>query len=294
MRKLSRFTFVFHLLRVSSNPHAMAALSFLSAALAVISPAAAATPAETFVASTKGSTSVVDHSLWDRLLKTYVVPASDGINRVDYARFKSAGHQDLKTYIAALQGVDVAGLDRPEQFAFWANLYNAKTIDIVLDKYPVKSIKDIRLGGGVVAAVTGGPWKAKVLKIGATELSLDDIEHGILRPLFKDARVHYAVNCASYGCPNLGHEAFTGKKLDAQLDAAARAYVNSPRGARFDGEVLTVSSIYSWFEDDFGGSEAGILEHLKRYAEPALKRKLESITEIADYGYDWALNDVAH
>jgi hypothetical protein len=293
MRTARFSTFVFHFLRVSSNPNAVAALTLFVAGLAIIPPAVAATPAETFGASTKGSTSVVDHSPWDRLLKAYVASGSDGVTRVDYARFKSISHQDLKTYIGALQGVDVASLDRPEQFAFWANLYNAKTIDIVLDKYPVKSIKDIRLGGGVVAAVTGGPWKAKVLKIGATELSLDDIEHGILRPLFKDARVHYAVNCASYGCPNLGYEAFTGKKLDAQLDAAARAYVNSPRGARFDGEKLIVSSIYSWFEDDFGGSEAGVLEHLKRYAEPALKRKLESITEIGDYGYDWLLNDIA-
>jgi hypothetical protein len=291
--RAARFTSTgFRLLWLGFVPQLVAAMALLLAGPVIISRAAAATPAETFSGYTKGSTAAVDYALWDRLLKTYVVSGSDGVNRVDYARFKAGGHQDLKTYIATQQSVDVAALDRPEQFAFWANLYNAKTIDIVLDKYPVKSIKDIRLGGGVVAAVTGGPWKAKVLKIGATELSLDDIEHGLLRPLFKDPRVHYAVNCASYGCPNLGRDAFTGVKLNAELDAAARAYVNSARGARFDGDKLTVSSIYSWFVDDFGSTDAGVLDHLKRYAEPALKRKLESITEIGDYGYDWALNDV--
>ena len=271
---------------------ALAAWVLLPFGGVIIAPPAGATPADVFAAFAKGSTIGVDHSTWDRLLESYVVAASDGVNRVDYARFKSLGHQDLKGYLASLEAVDVSRLDRPEQFAFWANLYNAKTIDIVLDKYPVKSIKDIRLGGGVVAAVTGGPWKAIVLKVGGTGLSLDDIEHGLLRPMFKDPRVHYAVNCASFGCPNLGREAWQGAKIDTQLDLAARAFINSARGARFEGETLTVSSIYSWFEEDFGGSQAGVLEHLRRYAEPALKRKLESITEIGDYGYDWALNDV--
>ncbi len=127
--------------------------------------AAAKTPAELFSAYSKGSTATVDHSAWDALLKAYVVPGEDGINRVAYARFKAEGRDKLKAYIKTLEGADIKGLDRPEQFAFWANLYNAKTIDIVLDKYPVKSIKDISLGGGLVAAVTGGPWKAKVLEV---------------------------------------------------------------------------------------------------------------------------------
>jgi hypothetical protein len=125
--------------------------------------------------------------------------------------FKERGHGALKDYISTLVAVDPATLNRSEQFALLANLYNAKTIDIVLENYPVKSIKDISLGGGLFAAFTGGPWKAKVLKMKGVALSLDDIEHGILRPTFRDPRVHYAVNCASVGCPNLGTEAFTGE-----------------------------------------------------------------------------------
>ena len=259
--------------------------------LGLAAPAAAANPQEAFSGHAAGSVRTVDHSAWDDLLGRFVVAGKDGVNRVDYARFKAEGHAPLKAYVARLEAVDVVSLDRPEQFAFWANLYNAKTIDIVLDKYPVRSIKDISLGGGLLALVTGGPWKAKVVEVGGHQLSLDDIEHGILRPVFKDPRVHYAVNCASYGCPNLAREAFTGAKLEAQLDAGARAYVNHPRGVAIAGGKVTASSIYDWFKADFGGSDAGVLAHMARYAEPALKDSLTGITTIADFEYDWSLND---
>ncbi len=266
---------------------------FALTVLTLFNFSAQAAPADSFSGFAKGSTEVVDHAAWDSLLKAYVVAGDDGLNRVDYAGFKAKGHAALKDYIAKLQVADVAKLDRREQFAFWANLYNAKTIDIVLDAYPVKSIKDISLGGGLLAAVTGGPWKAKVLKVKGEDLSLDDIEHGILRPIMKDPRVHYAVNCASVGCPNLGRDAFGGATLDAQLDAAAADYVNSPRGARIDDGALIVSSIYSWFQSDFGGDDAGVIAHLGRYAREDLKSKLKGITEIGDHGYDWSLNDTS-
>jgi len=254
--------------------------------------ARAQTPQDLFVRAAAGSLETVDHTAWDRLLKTYVKPGSDGLNRVDYAAFKREGHTALKDYIRGLEAVDPARLGRAEQFALLANLYNAKTVDIVLEHYPVKSIRDISLGGGLIGVFTGGPWKAKVLKMNGVALSLDDIEHAILRPIFKDARVHYAVNCASVGCPNIGTEAFTGAKLDAQLDAAARAYVNSPRGANPKPDGLVVSSIYDWYSKDFGGSEKGVIDHLKTYADPPLAQRLAKTTSIADYAYDWSLNDV--
>src|SRR3990172_522751 len=254
--------------------------------------ALADTPQDLFRAPESGSTQTVDHSAWDRLLKAYVKADPSGLNRVDYAAFKAGGHGELKAYVRHLEKVDPRGLDKAEQFAFLANLYNAKTIDIVLDKYPVKSIKDISLGGGLVATFTGGPWKAKVLTLQGVELSLDDIEHTILRPIFKDPRVHYAVNCASTGCPNLGTEAFTGAKLNEQLDAAARAYVNHPRGVDVRSDGLVASSIYSWFADDFGGTEEAVLSHLKKYAEPELRARLAGSASITDYAYDWSLNDI--
>src|SRR3990170_4694169 len=245
-----------------------------------------------FRAPAEGSTEIVDHAPFDQLLQTYVKPGADGLNRVDYAALKKGGLQSLRSYIQTLEQVDPASLNRNEQFAFLANLYNAKTLEIVASRYPVKSIKDISLGGGVLASLAGGPWKAKVVEIQSVELSLNDIEHGILRPIFKDPRVHYAVNCASIGCPNLGTEAFTGAKLNEQLDAAARAYVNHPRGVDVRSDGLVASSIYSWFADDFGGTEEAVLSHLKKYAEPELRARLAGSASITDYAYDWSLNDI--
>lgn len=278
--------------------HRRLMLQFAAAAIsaALLPTPAAAAPGieETFRQHTPGSTVTVDHSDWTKLLDTYVVSGTDGLNRVRYKEWKAEARPQLTAYIARLEATNVAALDRPEQFAFWANLYNARTINVVLDRYPVRSIKDITLGGTLLANVTGGPWKAKIAKVAGHSLALDDIEHVILRGIFKDPRVHFAVNCASVGCPNLAREAFIGARLDAQLDALARAYVNSPRGVRVgaDGRV-TASGIYNWFQVDFGNSPTGVLEHARRYSDPALKSKLEGITTIAEFNYDWSLNDAA-
>ena len=235
----------------------------------------------------------LDHSAWTALLRRYVQPGSDGLNRVDYAGFKAGGHRALKGYVAELQAADVGRLSRAEQFAFWANLYNARTVDIVLDAYPVASIKDIRLGGGLKALVGGGPWQAEVVRVAGVGLSLDDIENKILRPLFGDPRVHYAINCASIGCPNLMTEALTGAGLDARLDSAARAYIGSSRGLAIRDGRATASSIYSWFQADFGGSPEAVLAHMRRHAPPELAGQLARRTTIDAFDYDWRLNDVA-
>jgi Protein of unknown function, DUF547 len=269
---------------------AVAALGLtIASAIGVAAAAVDANPA--FLNATTGSTKTVDHAAWNTMLQKYVVKGDDGLNRVAYGRFKQADHAGLKAYVARLEATDVASLDKPEQFAFWVNLYNAKTIDVVLDKYPVKSIKDISLGGGLKTLVTGGPWQAKITKVGGQSLSLDDIENTILRAIYKDARVHYAVNCASVGCPNLAPEAYTGAKLDAMLDAGARDFINSPRGLAFDAGKIKASSIYDWFRADFGGSVTGVFEHVRTYAGADLLKKLEGVTGIAFYDYDWTLAD---
>ncbi|MGI9405796.1 MAG: DUF547 domain-containing protein [Hyphomicrobiaceae bacterium] len=230
----------------------------------------------------------LDHSAWTALLATYVKPSDDGLNRVDYAAFKASGRDALKAYLGTLTGSDVTSLTRDEQFAYWTNLYNAKTIDVVLDHYPVATIRDIDISPGLFS---NGPWGKKVVTVNGTKLSLDDIEHKILRPHFGDPRVHYAVNCASVGCPNLAVAAFQGEGLDEQLDAAARAYINSPRGFAVSGKRITASKIYKWFQEDFGGNEAGVLKHAMKYAEPGLAEKIKSIADIRGFAYDWALND---
>ena len=267
-------------------------LAFATGMLLLCSAAHAAAPQDLFATAASGAGETVDHTGWDRLLKRYVKPGADGFDRVDYAGFKSQAHDALKDYIRKLEAVDPARLNRPEQFALLANLYNAKTVDIVLDHYPVELIKDIALDGGLLGVFSSGPWKAKVLKMKGVELSLDDIEHGILRPIFRDPRVHYAVNCASVGCPNLLSEAFTGARLEEQLNAAARAYVNHKRGVDFRPDGLVVSSLYNWYQADFGGSEQGVLKHLATYAEPPLANRIKGTTSIADYVYDWTLNDI--
>jgi hypothetical protein len=244
----------------------------------------------TFRKVTAGSPATVDHSVWDKLLKTYVVAGSDGLNRVAYTSFKKE-HAALKGYVSALQKVNPATLDRAEQFAFWVNLYNAKTIDVVLDKYPVKSINDVSLGGGLKSLVKGGPWQAKIMKVSGVDLTLDDVENTILRPIYGDNRVHYTVNCASVGCPNLAAEAYTGAKLEAMLETGAKDFINSPRGVLVEGDKIKASSIYDWFKADFGGNEAGVIAHLNKYASPELKEKITKIGRIASYDYDWALAD---
>lgn len=294
MIKCSKLSTVRAIARVATRANRVLRATPLALLVAAAPAANAGEIERAFSHHAAGSTKTVDHSIWDRLLKTYVVPSTDGLNRVAYARFKKEAHAELMTYMASLEAVNVAELDRAEQFAFWANIYNAKTVDVILQHYPVKSIKDISLGGGLLTFVTGGPWKAKIVKVGGISLSLDDIEHVILRPLFKDPRVHYAVNCASFSCPNLLRDAFTASKLSDQLDAAAKAYVNSPRGIRLQGGKVIVSSIYSWYSVDFegfGGTEQGVLEHLRRYAEPALRQRLEGVAKIDSYEYDWSLND---
>ena len=266
----------------------------LVAAMAIFSTAvtaAAAPKADRWMfwdASKPESAARVDHSAWDRFLASYVVADHpSGINRLRYADVTAADQQALKRYITHLQAVKVRELRKPEQKAYWINLYNALTVDVMLDHWPVASIMDVAISPGLL---TRGPWGKKLATVEGQTVSLDDIEHRILRPIFQDPRVHYAVNCASLGCPNLQPKAFTRENTDTLLDDAARAYVNHPRGVTVKDGKVVVSSIYVWFQEDFGGSDAGLLAHLRRYADDGLKTRLAGATTIADNTYDWSLN----
>ena len=233
---------------------------------------------------------------FDMLLAKYVKSSSDGVNRVDYAPWK-ASPQDLtqlNDYIGHLAARAPSKMPRNEAFAFWANLYNAITLKVVLERYPVASIRDIKSDGLFDPKAYIGPWRTKRVTIERRSYSLDEIENDVLRPVFKDPRVHYAINCASYGCPNLPIKAWAAASLDADLDAAATGYINHPRGVMvLPGNKLKVSSIYKWFSADFGGDDAGVVAHLRKYAGPKLAAALASHPSIAEDGYDWSLNDVA-
>ena len=255
-------------------------------------PAAAAPEAELWARWERhdpGSTARVDHGAWARFLQLYLRRGADGISRVDYGAVTAADRQELAGYVAALDAVPVSRLNRDEQMAYWVNLYNALTVQVVLDHYPVKSIRDIDISPGLFSR---GPWGKKLVAVEGEPLSLDDIEHHILRPIWRDPRVHYVVNRASLGCPDLPPRPLAARDLDHALDTAAITFVNHPRGAKIEDDgTLHVSSIYVWFKDDFGGDDAGVIRHLMAYADPDLAMRLQRLEEIGGDGYDWRLND---
>ncbi|MDJ0926377.1 MAG: DUF547 domain-containing protein [Gammaproteobacteria bacterium] len=234
------------------------------------------------------STVAVDHAPWQAFLDKYLDSNHEsGINRVAYADVSDADRSELQAYLQALTSIDPRELNRDEQLAYWINLYNAATVEVILEHYPVKSIRKIY--GGLLGL---GPWNREILVIADQDLSLNDVEHRILRPIWQDPRIHYSVNCASIGCPNLLAQAYTADQADSQMTAAARAYVNHPRGAMFDDrDRLQVSSIYDWYQVDFGANEQELLEHLASYAEPELAARLRAYDGRLRYDYDWNLNE---
>ena len=264
----------------------------LALAVALIPAAAVAAPKvelwERWTAHDPAASQRIDHGAWGRFLRAYLSEDEAGVTRVDYAAVSPADRAPLGRYIDRLAGVPISRYSRPEQLAYWINLYNALTVKLVLDHYPVDSILDLSISPGWFSF---GPWGKKLIAVEGEELSLDDIEHRILRPIWRDPRIHYAVNCAAVGCPNLRMTAFTADNADDLLTRGAREYVNHERGARFVDGRLIVSSIYEWFQEDFGDSEAGVIAHLRDYAEGALAERLARATFIAGDEYDWALND---
>ena len=260
--------------------------TFLATGIAAAAAPAQAAPRSRLVSPrwrAFGTAAEPDHGTWDQVLRAGVSKGADGIARFNYA---GTQHARVSDYLARLTATDPVTLPQAAAFAYWVNLYNALTVHVVLGAYPVQSIRDI--GGGVFSR---GPWRSKLVRIADQQLSLDDIEHGILRPIWRDPRIHYAVNCASLGCPDLAPRAYTASRLGRMLDAAARAYANHPRGAEVTERGLVVSSIYEWFKVDFGGDDAGVIAHLAKYAEPQKAAAIRAAGRIADDRYDWALND---
>jgi hypothetical protein len=258
--------------------------------LAAVAPAAGAPKAELWErwsAHDPDSTETVDHAPWSALLAARLKRAEAGPNRFDYAGVADIEKAALAAYLERLAAVAVSRLARAEQRAYWINLYNALTVKVVLDRYPVDSIREIRS-----SLFSAGPWGLQLVAVEGVKLSLDDIEHRILRPIWRDPRTHYAVNCASVGCPSLQPEAYTAANMEALLERGAREYVNDPRGVEIVDGRLVVSSIYVWFKEDFGGDDAGVVAHLARYAAIELRARLQQVRRIDSHRYDWSLNGV--
>lgn len=235
------------------------------------------------------SAEVVDHAAWQAFLDSYLVSGGDGVNRVRYGEVAAVDRAALQDYLAGLQEVPVTPLARDEQLAYWVNLYNARTVELILEHYPARSIRDITFGVFDI-----GPWSEPLVTVEGRPLSLHDIEHGIVRPIWRDARAHYVLNCAAMGCPNLARRAYRGATIDVAMADAARAYVNDPRGVAFgDDGRLVMSKIYAWYREDFGGSEAAAIDAARGFAEPPLAARLEGRERVDGYRYDWSLNDAA-
>lgn len=221
-----------------------------------------------------------DHQPWSDLLAIHV---KEG--RVDYQGFKK-DEARLDAYLQILDQSRPLELARADRLAYYINAYNAWTVKLILlhfkDGKPVDSIKDI---GGVFSS----PWSQKICRIGGEVLSLDTIEHDIIRPEFKDPRVHFAVNCASKSCPPLLDTAYTGERLEQQLDERAKGFINDSRFNYLEGDSLFVSNIFSWFDKDFGD----IPQFIQRYAGVGLKAQLQkkgSNIKVKYLDYDWSLN----
>lgn len=233
--------------------------------------------------SAKTPTLKINNSLYTGFLARNIVRGRTGVNLVKYGKVSAADKANLRKYIKQMESINVDSLTKKQQMAFWINLYNAKTVDLVITAYPVASIRNVR------SYLTLGPWDDKVLKVRGVALSLNDIEHRILRPIWKDVRIHYAVNCASIGCPNLSTRPYTAANLNAKLEAAARSFINHSRAFDVKGGKLQASSIFSWYQSDWG-NEGAVIRHARRYANAATKAKLAGRTKIDSYDYNWSLN----
>jgi len=243
----------------------------------------------------------LDQSAWDGLLKKHVTSLHSGqATEVDYAGF-AADRSQLKQYLASVSGVAPAEFDRwdkPSQLAFLINAYNAFTVELVLTRYPdVKSIKDL-------GSLLRSPWKKSFIPLLGDTRSLDDIEHGLIRGSgrYAEPRIHFAVNCASIGCPALRPEAYAGERLEAQLEDAARGFLADRTRNRLDGNTLKVSSIFKWYRGDFekgwrgADSLAGFFVLYRQSLaldEGAANRLKAGAIGIEFLDYDWRLNSKA-
>ncbi len=228
-----------------------------------------------------------DHSKFDTLLKTYVQN-----DKVNYAALKQ--DKRLDEYLQQLSEADPEALPtREEKIAFWINAYNAYTLKLVVDNYPIKSITDLS-ALGYLSLPFDSPWKRKFCKVGGKTYSLDEIEHDILRGKFGEEQIHFAVNCASESCPVLRSEAYTGAKLGAQLREQAEAFLrDSTRNhIKLEGNTLYLSKIFEWYRSDFESKKGSLLKYIAQFFSGEERERLEkgNIT-IKFLDYNWNLNE---
>lgn len=234
------------------------------------------------------SQKVIDHRDWQAFLNQHVKTNDEGINLIDYPHLSQQDHALLNRYINEMAHIPIHFYNRREQLAYWINLYNALTVQMVADYYPIASIQEINISPGMFSI---GPWRAKVVMVNETRLSLDDIMNQIIRPIWNDPRVHYALNNASIGAANISKIAYQGGHLEEQLNTAAKEYINSLRALQVIDDKIVLSKIYKWYKDDFGETEEDVILHLLQFANSELQSKLQGVNKISSYMYNWHLNN---
>lgn len=240
------------------------------AAPATPTPAPVTTPApKPAPAPTPPQNTAPDHSPWNQMLSTYV----NGKGRVNYVGIKK-NEAKLDAYLATLaKEIPASDWSRSEAMAYWINAYNAYTVKLILNNHPLGSITD--LDGG-------DPWKVKWIKLAGKTYSLNNIEHDILRPKYKDPRIHFAVVCAAKSCPPIANRAFTAANLNSLLQSSTRAFINNSAFNQTKG-TLKISKIFDWYKEDFGDVTA----YLNKY----LSVKIEGNPDVGFMDYDWSLNE---
>ncbi|WP_277236607.1 DUF547 domain-containing protein [Hymenobacter sp. YC55] len=223
----------------------------------------------------------VDHSAFDKLLKKYV--NDQGL--VNYKAWKN-DQAAFNQYLALLsKNPPTASWSKAEQMAYWINAYNAYTIRLILDHYPVQSIKDI--GTKIQIPFVTTPWAAKFFTIGGTKMSLDNIEHGTLRKKYNDPRIHFALVCASISCPRLRNEAYTAAKLDSQLDEQGRDFLRNPNKNKPGKTSAQLSKYFDWYKGDWTANGQTVVGWVNKYAAT----KLDNTAKISYLDYNWSLNE---
>ncbi len=221
----------------------------------------------------------ISHAAWDSLLQKHV----DELGWVDYEGLQNDRAQ-FDRYIELLSNnhPNERHWTSEERMAYWINAYNAFTVQLILDHYPVEGIKEIKKGIVFVNTV----WDIKFISIEGNSYDLNNIEHGILRKRWDDYRIHFAVNCASYSCPRLRNEAFTAAKLEQQLDDQARLFINDTR--KNNTATGEISSILKWYSSDFKKSDNTVRKTINRYADKPIPESVD----ISYMDYGWSLNDI--
>ncbi len=255
-----------------------------SAVLAAAPTASAITldPVESTYAQPKAAGAFdQSHALLDGVLKKYVTADA----KVKYKSLK-ANRTDLDTYLGQVSAVTSSEFDgwtKEQQLALLINLYNAATLQLIIDHYPVESIKKI---GGVFK----GPWKQPVVRLFGKVITLDTLEHKVLRTQYSEPRLHFAIVCAAKGCPPLRAEAYTGAQLDAQLEEQGRRFLADTKKNYVTGDALFLSPIFKWFEEDFTKTKKYVTNYVRDYFPKDTAAKIGSGFPVKFTDYDWSLN----